>query len=1272
MSTLLSIGNVVTMLPTTKENFELNTDQVVKQIVIVPTPISLNQNSIEQDGKAVAYEALAAQSTKDELLSIAKGEASTTTQATIKQTEDSKIELSVDVEPPTDHDIDMTSPRDIFVEDDKNDLIRNTENDLFHAIDKTVTQQTNDLEAPTIADLQKREDTEIAKDSLVAALQQYRTQESTKTVIKEFIIDMLDLLKAWMESAAATLSNDPVMISTMQYMKDSTRNIEISVQIVNDRLPSDSQPFVKGFLVGTLLLNVFNEGQKYKEDVYTLHSDEKVNTKIVNNETDVPTSEQQMIFNETDFAIAQPWIEEIGADNTLQSLDNEKEAVADEVQALAEVLITKKIVKELLQKKKEKKDPFFASSIIAIADQQNSPLPQAPMEKPPIELFDANVVELVDKSKRKTDDSNFAELSGGNAEQLISSRDASPSWAVPFLRNFANNSRDEKYVPMNSKGAELNTNAFILWMQKIAKSLTAISTEKALDTTSEMSSLVNPSQFQTNQFKDTKEGIQMDSWSKQQTYNVKNDFSADYDFTSPSKVEKIFDSDDFVYGKTSAQDEASRSAEIIDDFVEQDNSSIDVPIKAKKIETESFRSYNMPPMQVNIERQGSEQLESRDGERMAPFNIPVSDDSAKSGPRWPPPTKRTSYSSIGEGYGGKDESKTVEFNAPFDTYEYQYARYGGNMPGNDSAGTAFTEPPSKFEFTPPDDYEATFSALNIYSSQPTPDLESKKVDLTNVKPPGQPTFVRSNNNGYTEKSPISNNETGEPRKFEFPTTSNFAPTFSALSIYGGPSTESPPEADSNLDTKFQLQESVEPTFNALNIYSVAPESNDVPRVSNPEKLYSSVEAQPVRDPLNEYSNSITKNQENATPGTVDSESSSEPSFSLADLFNEATTVQDADKYFESQEAVNIPIADVLPPSFQVDIEVADGLQTNPYNNVNMFSILPDMNDIFSAKPSYNPYPTHQPDILEANDMRKDAIDTPIDTNPTYHDKNDSLYILPQELSIPTNSNESRTLDLPNMNQDTESPESRKAEHEEVNDLAIHVKDSPVVINPTNSENGTALVSPQVPSSSNRSTIEDLPSAHHISKKLPVDEKQRREDNAIAQAKQIADNPIIDRVSFPGQFDSTIQSTEEVLQAFDSLPKAEFPSTSLNSERSNEKETEKDGANDLKIQDIETPINPNTNSSNNSDSLISSFQVNTSSKSFSIDSTSSDVPSSKTTETNESEYDVDTSIVTNPMIQDTGNFSVSPQEPEKTDVSSTQRDSETLGDNENIWDDEPFQ
>ena len=1096
------------MLPTTKEKFELNTNQVVEQIVFVPTPTSMKQNVVEVDDKHVPSETLMSQNIRDELLSSTKNEISSISQtATYLETKDRNIYLSDDVEPPTVRDRDTSSPHEIAADDEKNDLMLGAKNDISQVDDKTVTQQTTDaVGVTTIAGLQKREDTETAMDVLVAELSQYKG--TTKTMMKEFVREIIDMMKVWVQSSVVTLSNDPVMISITQYVKDAIRIIEISMKLVNDRLPSDSQPFVKGFLVGTLLLNVFNEGQKYKKEVYTMYSDEKANSRNVDNYTDVTTSEPQMINNDIDFAPAEEWIRDLqniapaevwirdfehiapgegirDFENidALETLDDEKDTLVGEVQALAEVLISKRIVKELLQKKKEKKKPYFASSMIAITDQQNSPLPQPPMETPSIEFFDANVRALVVKSKWQTDGSNFPNLSDNTGEQLISSRDTSSHWTVPFLRNFANKSRDEKFVPVPANNAEKNTNAFILWMKKIATSLTF--TEKVLDETSEVPSFISPSQSQPNQFAYSKEDLQRDPLSKRQTNNIEDDFSAYYDFTSPSKVDEIFDYEEFSYEKGLAQDAVSGSAQDIGDFNEQENSSAAMSPNTD-MGTESFRRFKMPPMQVNNERQRSEQLESKEGEKIAPFNIPVFNDSAKSGPQWPPPMKRTSYRSTGEDW--KTESKSVEFNGPFDTYGYQYARNGGSISGNDSASAASAEPPSKFEFTPSVDYDGTFSALNIYSSAPSTDFESGKIDLKNVQP--------SNNYEYTEEPAISSNGTDESRKFEFPAPSTFEPTFSALSIYGDPSAESPPESSSNLENNFLTQEYVEPTFSAFSVYSVTPERNDVPRVSNPEKLYSSVdglyvesstESPPetsanlennclsqeyveptftafsvysvapesndaprisnpekiLRDPSEVLSNPIpiTRNQENAFPETIDSKTSSVPTFSLADLFNETTTVQDAEKLFELQDAVSIPIADILPPSFEVDLEVADRLQTNPYDNVNMFSILPDMLDTFSAKSSYNPYPTQQPEKFEVNDLMKDAIDTPIDTNPIYQEKKDFLFVLPLVVSKSTHFNELRKADLPLSNQYAESAESRKSENEEVSELTMHVVDT---------------------------------------------------------------------------------------------------------------------------------------------------------------------------------------------------------------------------------------
>ena len=1238
-------------------SFESSNNQVVVQKVVKdPTARQSNRNMNIPvvDNKPLLSDTLNVRNTKNDLFTNAENEKSSVTQTeTSIYTDASKTKLlelaTDDVEPSSISDNVAALRIDIAAEDDKEDVIRSTDDDISQVEGTIIDKPTNAIGESTVDTLKSR-DTE-SKDSLIIAMQQYRTYEPKTKLAEEFIKELIALAKDWVQLAASTISNDPVMISLYNNVKDSFRIIEISVQVVNDRLPSDAQPFVKGFLVGTLILNVFNEGQRYKEDVYTMYADENVTSTIVSNETDFVVSESWTMSDEADVTAAQSWTEEIETVNASKALDEETKSVVGEVQALAEVLISKRIVKELLQKKKEKEKLYFASSIIATSKEQNIPFPQPPIEKPPMELFDSNVRALVDIIRETNNNGAIEDGRSAGIDMPIPSAASSKRWTAPFRRNSARESKDSKDVPV-----EVKSNGFISWMKNIAESLGQQTPEKTLDSKFDELSPVKPSLFQSKIFgsTDSKENSLIpESWAERQKSDFTNDDSSDYDFVAPSKVDKIFDFGEFSYGTASAVDEVSGLSGQIDDFV-QDIPFTSIPSNRNtESVTESFGTFNRSPILFNNEPQGFDQPENKTDERIAPFNIPIYDNSVKTDPSGPSTVKRTSYSSASKGYVKKDEPKAVEFNSPFDTYESQYARFGGSSPGFDNAGNAPINPPSKFEFTPPIEYKATFSALNIYSSESTPELDSRKEDLANIKPP--------NNYENPEQIPIRNSEKEEPNTFEFPAPPEVEPTFSALNIYGDLSTERPPDPNSSVEPTLRSQEFVEPTFSALSIYSVAPESNDVAKVFNAETMYSSVDSPPSNDLSEVYGNEIFENQE----------TNSEPSFNLADLFNETTTstITDTDKNFETQKAVNIPISDVLPPNFQVDIEVADSSQTNQYDKVSMFSILPDMNDIFSAKPSYNPYPTRQPEILDFNDLRNDAIDTPIDTNPTYPDNSDSLFMLPQEASNPPDSKDSSNSDRSFFDRETVTPEVAQEmhvvlSHGEATQDALDVQTDTTILNYSEKDVTLAVASQEVvPSSSSiESTKADIPSSEQA--------------DANSRIELTTDSLTDANLSYADQVDSMVQPPEE------NLPKPEIPSTRQSYESLDEKVTEQD----RNIQQsVDKPSEAMMSGVDNLDSSVTSPHRETSSQSHFKGSKppvdySSPSQSSDDIISNESLHDdtatdlkannLDKSIHDGPTIRDS--VVVTPAEPTTTDIPIIPQNSETFNDNDSMWDDEPFQ
>jgi hypothetical protein len=1245
------------MLPPRMENFEPNNNQVVvNQIVTNETPYQVNRNTNALVDKPVLSDTLSITDTINEISNKAENEKpSTSPLETRLQSDDSKIKLSEltrdEVEPLTANrgENDATTSSEKLVFDNEENTIRNTDNDIYQVDDTNIGHQENDADISTIDLPRTRVETENAKDSLLLALKKYRTEESKTKLTEEFVKELIAFVKEWVQFVSVAISNDPLMISISNYVKDSFRMVEISVQIVNDRLPSDLQPFLKGFLLGTLILNVFNEGQRYKEGVYTMYADENGMSIEKNDETDFAISEPRIMSNETSATILQPWIEEIENNDASRASDEENESVAGEVKALAEVLISKRIVKELLQKKKETQKPFFATSINATSEKQTSSLPQPPLENPPIELFDTNLRVLVDKTV--TDNDSVRNSRSTDTGIPISTEAVSKRWISPLQRKSA---REAKYK--NDVPAEVKANGFISWMKNIAESFVQPSPEKALDSIPE-----GPSQYESNLFDFSNTKGSPESWANSRKFGLTNEISSDYDVVTPSAVDKIFNSGDFSYGVASSLNIESGSADMSGDFDAKDNPFTSDP-SPSLAEGETSGNFGVsPPMQLNNELQGPDLPEYKTDDRIAPFNIPVSNNSAKTDTQWPPSVKRTSYRSTNEDYDKMGESNAVEFNSPFGSYESQYARFSNSSPSLDNLGTASTSLPSKFEFTPPIEYEATFSALNIYTSESTPVLDSIKEDQANAIPPDQQTLSKSNNYEYPEQIPVRNTGSGndEPKKFEFPAPPNFEPTFSALSIYGEQSTESPPEADPSLELNFQSQEYVEPTFSALSIYSVAPENNDVAKVSNTDTKHSSVDALPNSKPSNLYSNASFENQENTIPMPIDSKSNSEPSFNLADLFNETSAMQDAEKKFELQEAVSIPIADVLPPNFQVDIEAADSSQTNPYDKVSMFSILPDMNDIFSAKPSYNPYPTRQPKNLEIDDLRNDAIDTPIDTNPTYQESFDSFLMLPQEVLRPPASNESSTSDHSFADQYNDNPDVPKSEHEQSNGLATHE-----AVTPNTAKPAYPVVEPlqeAVPSKSNRSAKANLPSTE--------------QDKTTNRTKPTIYSATAANLSYTVQFDLIDLSTEV------EVSKAENPSTYQSSESLAEKVPEQNRTNESR----DNPIDMKQNRTDDSDPLTVSPQVETTSVAYLNDSTQSDDPSTNQSCDNKTANvlpqndkandlnvpdNVDTRMDYNETAQD--NSVVLPTERTKTDVSATLQNSEKPNDYEYTWDDEPFQ
>ena len=1249
------------MLPTTKGNFERNSNQVVAQTVIDQPSSSLNLNSNVPPviDKSILSDFMAGTTIKNQMQSGAANEKLITEQAITEAQANNNniIHLSEspidDSDPPSVGNTDTTLSSDILLDNENKNVdhstdirpvsqvmdtdnepsqLGNNDSEPSKAANTIISQQMNDVDAPLLDVLEFQDDkeaakfqddTETAKTSLVRALQQYRTQDSMSTMTEEFIRELIALVRGWMQIAMTEISNDPLATSLTDQMMDFIRMIGISAQIVTDRLPSDSQPFLKGFLVGTLLLNVFNEGQKYKEGVFTMYSDENAQARKINNDTDVNAPDRNFDMYENDVVTSEPWVEDLDTFSASEASDSENDPVTGEVKALAEVLISKRIVKELLQKKKEQQKPYFASSIATTSEEQNKQLPRPPVDVPPLELFDSNVRWIVGSSILPSDEYP----ADNSADRRIPSRALPTRWNTPLQSNVASKSKDENELLSNTKRREANANGFILWMKNIAESITKPPGESA-----SVSLPINPStQTQptgSNSYTYDRENSQRmpDPWSERRV----DSFSSDYDFVAPSKFDKLLNNPlprpPSYLPPIELFDSATRflvdNATLRGDEYSAE-SSADRLTPSRTVSTRwnaPFLSNNDGKLKdkrdiaMNNARPELDQPKNELDQQTAPFNNPVSDGSVKSGPELSPPMQRTSYSSASDSSETQVESKGVQFNPSFDPYEYQYTRFGGLSQGIDTTEMASTDAPSKFEFPSPIDSEASFSALNIYSSESTP--------RTTNQPTDQPTSGIPNNDNYPKQQPNNDSSIDGPKNFEFPEPPKFEPTFSALSIYGVPSTENPPKLDSSPELKVQSQEYVEPSFSALNIYSVLPESNDVASVSKPEI--------PIYIPPEVLNNTTYENQ--VKKSTADSIANSEPSFNLADLFNDEVTLEDTDKHFESQEAVSVPIDDVLPPNFKVDIEAMDNSRPNPYDKVSMFSIMPDMNDIFSAKPSYNPYPISQPEKLEANDMRTGAIDTPIDINPTYPEITDAPFMSPQMSLSPTN--ETIKLNL------VEIPEEPDVVLQESISRTSLIVDVPFITNSTMSENGDVLeVSSQedIPNlNATESTVIILPSTYQTSKR------------------------------------------NETIGSKATLPKSEFPTKRKSLEGLDEIEPEPDRKNDQTKQATNTTIDAEVDHSGNLDSSELSSKVDTLSMSHTSDSVPTDISSldDTTAKVHESEQNniaidrnITESIDSNSTRRDNA---TTVSTPALVDVLPTLRDSETTFDDDNIWDEEPFQ
>jgi hypothetical protein len=1331
------------MQPITVENFEPNNNPVVvvpvNQGAMDPELRQLNRNTDVLDFKLDLPDTL-----------FPKNEIPPALPAEINlQSDDNKIKISEvksdDIYRSSSVENDASSSKENLVVHEEKTIVYSSSTDMAQDDDTNIGQQTNDISTlgkeesiegkigeqtndvgTSKVEILPAVEIENAKDPQIISLQQYRKQESIAKITEEFVKSLIVFVKDWMQFIALTISNDPTVISFLNHVKELLRMVEDSLQIVNDRLPSDSQPFVKGFLVGTLILNVINEGQRYKEGVYTMYADENgLSTKILNG-TDVDVNNALIMSNETNVTMPQPWSEESEMNAAYTTSDEENDPVPGEVKALAEVLISKRIVKELLQKKTETQKPFFATSVDATSEKLNFPFPQPPLEKPPIHLFDTNLQMLL----YSTND-NFSILNdsteGGDIplpRKVLGTR-----WASPFLRLSSSETKRKIDAP-----AVVKANGFISWMKNVTESLVRPPTTNILDSISE----TKPNLLDIS---NTQERPQRTpgTWSNLKPFGFTKDSSLDYDFVTPSAVDKIFDFGDPSYGTNFSPSIDSITMEISDDFDVVENPFLSSPDPIEKL---SFGDFNKLPIQFNDERLRSDKPENERDVQKAPFNTPFNNNSAKSDTQWSPTVTRTTYSSSNESFSKKEEPKKVEFSSPFDSYESQYSRFGGNNPGFGNAGAdvASTTPASMLEFTSPVEFKATSSALNIYSNEPTPVLDSKKEDVAGVRPPDQEMVGRSNNYEYPEQTPVSDTGSGNDqlKPFQFPAPPNYEPSFSALGIYnvepasndvvpvsntdklyssfevqseippaGVPSFELkfqpqesveatfsalsiynvepasndvasisnnnnlyssskgqsdiPPAGDPSFESKFQPQESAEATFSALSIYSVEPVSNDVAPVSNNDKFSSSFAIQPNLNQQEMHGKAPFLNQDLATPVPIDSMSDSEPSFNLADLFNETVTMQDAETRFDALEAVTIPIADVLPPSFQVDIEVADTSQTNPYDKVTMFSILPDMNDIFSAKPSYNPYPTVQPEELKINDFRYDAIDTPVDSNPTYPEIVESSHILPQAMLSSSTLNKSSTIDSFFHDRETKEQEVSFPERAQSNGLGTGNETLPETTNQTFSCNDVDLEMPPhevaLPAISNEFTKID-----------PWSSEQNTTDNWVEPT---LSSPADDALSSMNQFDSSILS--------DVVPKSEIPTTLQSFESSFDNVMEQNSTNH-----ISNPIDNPLNGTEDLVSLKSSSNVETSNKSYSKNSTQPstnqrcDDVNAEVLEQNDDrandlnvQDDVDTPIDYNRTIRDESIVSF-PESSNTENVSSSQQNYENVDNYDYIWDEEPFQ